>query len=32
VAIDGATQAMTVTPKDAADTALWTTQIEPKFT
>ena len=32
VAIDGATQVMTVTLKDIADTALWATQIEPKFT
>jgi alkaline phosphatase D len=32
VAIDGATQVMTVTLKDVADTALWATRIEPKFT
>jgi hypothetical protein len=31
VAIDGATEVMTVTLKDVADTALWSTQIEPKF-
>ena len=30
VAIDGATEVMTVTLKDAADTALWSRQIEPQ--
>ena len=30
VAIDGATQVMTVTLKDWNDTALWSTKIEPK--
>jgi alkaline phosphatase D len=30
VAIDGATGVMTVTLKDVADTALWSTRIEPK--
>src|SRR5262249_44743578 len=31
VAIDGATQVMTVTLKDWNDKSLWSTQIEPKF-
>jgi alkaline phosphatase D len=31
VAIDGASEVMTVTLKDVADTALWSTRIEPKF-
>jgi alkaline phosphatase D len=31
VAVDGATEVMTVTLKDAADTALWSRQIEPQF-
>jgi alkaline phosphatase D len=30
VAIDGATEVMTVTLKDVADTALWSVQLEPK--
>jgi alkaline phosphatase D len=30
VAIDGATEVMTVTLKDAADTVLWSRQIEPQ--
>ena len=30
VAIDGATEVMTVTLKNAADTALWSRQIEPQ--
>ena len=30
VAIDGATEVMTVTLKDVADTALWSTALEPK--
>ena len=30
VAIDAATEVMTVTLKDVADRALWSTQIEPK--
>ena len=29
VAIDGATEVMTVTLKDVAGTALWSTEIEP---
>ena len=31
VAIDGATEVMTVTLKDVADTALWSRQLEPKL-
>jgi alkaline phosphatase D len=31
VAIDGATEVMTVTLKDAADQALWSTKLEPRF-
>jgi alkaline phosphatase D len=31
VAIDGATQVMTVTLKDVEDHALWSTMLEPKF-
>ncbi len=31
VAIDGDTEVMTVTLKDVADTALWSTTIEPKL-
>jgi len=31
VAIDGATEVMTVTLKDADDRVLWTTQLEPRF-
>jgi alkaline phosphatase D len=31
VAIDGATEVMTVTLKDADDHALWSTKLEPKF-
>ena len=30
VAIDGASQVMTVTLKDTADNALWSRQLEPK--
>jgi alkaline phosphatase D len=30
VAIDGATQVMTVTLKDVEDRALWSTRIEPR--
>ena len=32
VAIDGATEVMTVTLKDVDDNALWSRQLEPKFT
>jgi alkaline phosphatase D len=32
VAIDGATAAMTVTLKDVADTALWSTTLAPQLT
>jgi alkaline phosphatase D len=31
VSIDGATQVMTVTPKDVDDSALWSTEIEPRM-
>jgi alkaline phosphatase D len=31
VAIDGATEVMTVTLKDADDQALWSTKLEPRF-
>jgi alkaline phosphatase D len=31
VAIDGATEVMTVTLKDADDRSLWSTQLEPRF-
>jgi alkaline phosphatase D len=31
IAIDGASEVMTVTLKDLDDRALWSTKIEPKF-
>jgi len=31
IAIDGASEVMTVTLKDVDDRALWSTKIEPKF-
>jgi alkaline phosphatase D len=31
IAIDGATEVMTVTLKDTDDHALWSTKLDPKF-